>query len=141
MQKSISGLRDDILNIKDVIIRRLPEDNIKLKERVSCLEDKVVQLEIKNNSLEQYRRRNSLKTERIPTSISGDELEKTALGILNSINVDLNSFDMEACYRIGRSKNGKPKKAIIHIVNCKFCKKALINRKKFSSVVVNDNEI
>ena len=42
LQKSISGLRDDILNIKDVIIHRLQEHNLKLKERVSCLEDKVV---------------------------------------------------------------------------------------------------
>ena len=43
LQKSISGLRDDILNIKDVIIQRLQEDNLKLKERIRCLEDKVVQ--------------------------------------------------------------------------------------------------
>ena len=43
LQKSISGLRDNILNIKDVIIHRLQEDNLKLKERVRCLEDKVVQ--------------------------------------------------------------------------------------------------
>ena len=43
LQKSISDLWDSILNIKDVIIQRLQEDNLKLKERVRCLEDKVVQ--------------------------------------------------------------------------------------------------
>ena len=43
LQKSISGLRDNILNIKDVIIQRLQEDKLKLKERVRCLEDKVAQ--------------------------------------------------------------------------------------------------
>ena len=31
LQKRISGLRDDILNINDVIIQRLQEDNLKLK--------------------------------------------------------------------------------------------------------------
>ena len=69
-QKSICGLRDDVLNIKNAIIQRLQEDNLKLKETVRCLEDKVVHLEIKNNSLEQYGRRNNLEVEGIPTSIS-----------------------------------------------------------------------
>ena len=129
------------MNIKDVIIQRLQEDHLKLKERVRCLEDKVVQLEIKNNSLEQYGRRNNLEIEVIPTSISDDELEKTTVGILNSMNVNLDSSDVEACHRIGRSKDGKPKKTIIHIVNRKFCKKALLNRKKLSPVDINDYEI
>ena len=35
LQKSISGLRDDILKIKDVIIQRLQQGNLRLKERVS----------------------------------------------------------------------------------------------------------
>ena len=48
---------------------------------------------------------------------------------------------MQACHRIGISKDGKPKKTIICIVDQKFCKKALLNRKKLSSVFINDNEI
>ena len=44
LQKSFSGMRDDILNIKDAIIQRLRGDNLKLKEKVSCLVEKVVQL-------------------------------------------------------------------------------------------------
>ena len=139
-QKSISGLQDDILNIRDVIIQQLQDDNSKLKDRVSCLEYKVIQLEIKINSLEQYGRRNNLQIGGIPTSIS-NELEKTAVAILNSINVNLDSSDVEACHRIGRSKDGKQKKTILCIVNRKFCKKALLNRKKLSSVALHDNEI
>ena len=68
-------------------------------------------------------------------------MEKTAVGILNSINVNLDSSDVEACHRIGRSKDDKPKKTIIRIVHRKFCKRALLNRKKLSSVDINDNEI
>ena len=135
LQKSISGLRDYILNIIDVIIQRLQEDNLKLKERVSCLEYKVIQLEIKNNSLEQYGRKNNLEIKGIPTSISDDELEKTAVVILNSINVNLDSSDVEACHKIFRSKDDKPKKTIKSIANRKFCKKASLNRKKFSFYV------
>ena len=95
MQKSISRLRYDILDIKDVIVQRLQDDNLKLKERVSCLEDKVIQLEMKNNSLEQYGRTNDLEIEGIPTSISDKELEKTAVALLNSINVNLDSSDLK----------------------------------------------
>ena len=113
----------------------------KLKERVRCLEDKVVQLEIKNNSLEQYGRRNNLEIEVIPTSISDDELEKTTVGILNSMNVNLDSSDVEACHRIGRSKDGKPKKTIIHIINWNSARRLYSTEKKLSLVDINDDEI
>ena len=102
--------------------------NLKLKERLSCLEDKVVQLEIKNYSLERCGWRNNLEIQVRPTSISDYEVEKTAVGILNSINIDLDSFEVETCPRNGKSKGGKPKKTITRIVNRKFCKKALLSR-------------
>ena len=92
--------------------------------------------------MEQYGRKKNLEIEGTPNSISDDELEKTAAAaILNSINVNLDSSDREACHRIGRSKDGKPKKTIIHIVNRKLCKKALLNRKTLPSVAINDNVI
>ena len=106
----------------------MQEYNLKLKERVSCLEDKTVQLEIKNNSLEQYGWRKNLGIEETPTSISDDELEKTDVDTLNSINVNLSSSDIETCHRIGKSKDGKPKKMVIRIVNSKFYKKALLKK-------------
>ena len=89
--------------------------------------------------MEQYGRRNNLKIEGIPTSISGDESEKTTDGILNLTDVALDSPDMVACRRIGRSQDDKSKKMVINIVKCKFCEEALLNRKKLLSVVINDN--
>ena len=86
-------------------------------------------MEIKNNSLKEYARRNNLEIEEIPTSISDDELEKTAVAILNSTNVNLDSSDVEDCHRIGRYNNGKPKKTFTRIANRKFCQKASLNRK------------
>ena len=120
LQKRISGLRDDILNINDVIIQRLQEDNLKLKEKVNSLEDKLVQIEIKNNSLEQYQ--------------PAYQLKKTTVGILNSINLDLDSSDVESCQRIGKSKDGKPRKTFIRMASRKFCK-------ELSSVFINQNQI
>ena len=88
--------------------------------------------------MEQHGRRNNLEVGGIPTSISGNELQKTVVGILNSINVDLDNFDGEACHKISKTNDGK---TIIHNMNCKFCKVTLPNRKKLPSVVINDDEI
>ena len=52
LQKSISGLQEDILNIKDTIIQHFQESNLKSKKRLISLENEAVELEIKNNSLE-----------------------------------------------------------------------------------------
>lgn len=62
-------------------------------------------------------------------------MEKTAVGILNSINVDLDNSDVEACHKNDKSKDVKT------MVNYKFYKKALPNKKKLSSVAIKDNEI
>ena len=83
---------------------------------------------------------NNWEIEWILKHISG-ELEKTTVGILNSINVDLDRSDVETCHRIDKSKDGKSNKTITGVVNYKFCKKALLNRKKMLLVVTNNNEI
>ena len=84
-------------------MQRFQQDSLKSKIRLISLENKAVELEIKNNSLEQYGRRNNLEIEGRPSSIS-DELEKTAVGILNSINADIDSSDMEDWHSMGKSK-------------------------------------
>ena len=84
-------------------MQRFQQDSLKSKIRLISLENKADELEIKNNSLEQYGRRNNLEIEGIPSSIS-DELEKTAVGILNSINADIDSSDMEDWHSMGKSK-------------------------------------
>ena len=65
-------------------------------------------------------------------------MQKTVVGILNSINVDLDNFDVETYHKIGKSKDGK---TTVHKTNCKLCKMALPSRKKLPSVVINDDEI
>ena len=62
-------------------------------------------------------------------------MKKTAVGILNSMNVDLESSGVEACHRIGKRKDGKLEKTIVFIVNCKFWKKTLLNRKNYHQLL------
>ena len=65
--------------------------------------------------------------------------------ILNEICVDVSPKDIEACHHVGVSKNNS-KKTIVHFINRKHAKKALISRKnlrKSSSpncnVFINEN--
>ena len=67
------------------------------------------------------------------------------MDILNEISVNVSSKDIEACHRVGVSKNS-PKKTIVRFINRKHAKKTIISRKNFRkssspncSVFINEN--
>lgn len=123
------GIDQELLNIKDVVIKNLQVENQKLRYKINQLENKVISLEANTNSLEQYGRRNNLEISGIPDSIGHNELEDKVIEILSKVDVNVSNNDIEACHRMGKSKNNS-KKTIVRFVNRKFAKKALINRKK-----------
>ena len=55
---SINSLRDEITNLKDIITKKLQEDNERLRSRSSNLEN--LNKETSANALEQYGMRNNL---------------------------------------------------------------------------------
>ena len=59
-----------MINLRDVIIRNLQDENVKLRSRVEVLENKF-------NNLEQYGRCNNTEVLRISDSISDNELESS----------------------------------------------------------------
>ena len=83
---------------------------------------------------EQYRRCNNVEIEGISDSISDENLESKGIDILAEIDVNVESKDIEACHRIGKSS---PKRSIVRFVNRKVCKSTLKNRKKLRSVDAN----
>ena len=42
--------------------------------------------------------------QRIPDSVPDDHLKKKVIEIFNQINVKVNTFDIEDCHRMGKSK-------------------------------------
>ena len=57
----------------------------------------------------------------------------TVINVLRkTTNVHVTADDIEACHRIDKFK-GNSKKAIVHFINRKNCKCALVNRKKLKS--------
>ena len=86
-------------------------------------------LEINGNHLEQYERRNNLETTGIPDDVSDENLEEKAIQVLSEIQVNVSSSDIEACHRIGKSKNSS-KKTIVQFINRKHPKKSTNQQKR-----------
>ena len=126
-------LSKELLNVKDVIIKNLQNENERLREKVNNLEKKVTSLETSQNMLEQYGRRNNIEISGIPDSVEDNCLEEKVISVFSSIGIVVNSNDIEACHRIGKSRN-RSKKTIVRFTNRKFAKQALYNRKKLKKV-------
>ena len=59
----------------------------------------------------------------IPESFPDSQLQEKVIEIFNQIDIKINTFDIEDCHRMGKSK----KTTIVRIVNRKNCKAALKN--------------
>ena len=146
MTSRFDGLDIELLNLKDVIIKNIQVQNERLrKKKENVLENKVLTLESEHNSLEQYGRRNNTEITGLPDNVPNQILEEKVVDILNEISVDVSPKDIEACHRVGVSKNNS-KKTIVRFINRKHAKKALTSRKnirKSSSpncnVFINEN--
>ena len=102
--KSIkSDLKDEINNLKDVIIKRLQDENVILRNRCSNLEQKLIEFETSTNKLEQYGRRNNIIISGIPDSVNTEDLEESVTEILSDIDVYVTTNDIEACHNKIRS--------------------------------------
>lgn len=127
-------LNSEIHNVKDVIIKRLQDENERLRNKVCSLEKKVISLESDHNSLEQYGRRNNIEVSGIPDNVRQNDLEDKVIEVVSAINVEISKEDIEACHRIGKSHNNLKKKTIVRFTNRKVAKSALYKRKHLQSM-------
>ena len=127
------ALTKKLLNVKDAIVKNLQAENEHLREIVRNLETKVTSIEINENMLEQYGRRNNIEVSGIPDSVEDNCLEEKNISLFTSIRIDVKSNDIEACHKIGKSRNSS-KKTIVRFTNKKFSKQVLYNRKKLKSI-------
>ena len=136
--EQISSLKVDVRSVKDEflnMIKRLQDENVLLRSRCSKLEDKVVSLESSVNQVEQYGRRNNTVISGISDDVADDDLEDAVTSIMEDVDVIFQNGDVEACHRIGKSdQKTSSKKTIVRFINRKYCKKALVKRKKFINI-------
>ena len=104
MTSRFDGLDNELLNLKDVIIKNLEVENELLRKKVNVLENKFLTPESLHNLLEQYGRRNNIKITGNPDNVPDQNLEEKVVDILNEISVDVSPKDTEACHCVGVSK-------------------------------------
>ena len=75
--KNINSLKDGIISLKDTDIKRLQEENERLRVKCQQLENRVALIESYNDALEQYGRRNNLVISGIPDSVQDSDLKST----------------------------------------------------------------
>ena len=145
MTSRFDGLDNELLNLKDAIIKNLQVENEHLRKKVNVLENKILTLESEHHSLEQYGQRNNIEITEIPDSVPDQNLEEKVVDSLNEITVNVSPKDIEVCHCVGVLKNSS-KKTIGRFINRKHAKKALLSRKnlrKGSSpnckVFINEN--
>ena len=81
----VKSTKNEFLNMKDVIIKRLQDENELLSSRCSKLNDKVVSLKSSVNQVEQYGRRNNIVITGIPDNIADDKLEDAVTSIMEEL--------------------------------------------------------
>ena len=80
--------------LKDVIIKRLQDENELLHAKYNKLENKVVSLESSINQVEQYGRRNNIVISNIPNDIGDNDLQNTVVDTMKDVDVGINSSDI-----------------------------------------------
>ena len=104
LMQSINNSKDRVINLNDVIIKNLQDKSKRLKTKVNVLENKIIDLEIQNNNVDQYSRRGNVEISRIPQLVSDNQLEKNFIDILNAIDINITINEIEACHRLGKKK-------------------------------------
>ena len=77
-------LQDELINMKNIIIKKLQDENAQLKETIANLQHKVIILETATNSVEQYDRRNNTEITGIPDDIEDKNFEHSVIEIFKA---------------------------------------------------------
>ena len=99
--QSVNGLKDEIINLKHIVIKNLQDENARLKEKCEKLENRVAILESNHNDLAQYGKRNNVIFSGIAENVPENNLEITVVSILSDIDLQVEPRDIEACHQIG----------------------------------------
>ena len=103
---NINSLKDEIICLRETGIKRLQEENERVRKKCQQLENRVALIESSHYALEQYGRRNNLVISGFLDSAQDSELESTVTTILSDIDGNVQSREKGDFHRIGKSNNG-----------------------------------
>ena len=103
-------LNESVMSIKDSMIDALKQKNFRLQQKVQHLKNKLSDIEIAENKLEQYTGRNNIEIQGIPSTVHGNLLEDKVIDIFSQLNIAISKSDIENCHSLGKAN---PKNTIV----------------------------
>ena len=88
----------------------LNRKNFRLQQKVQHLKNKLSDIEIAENKLEQYTGRNNIEIQGIPSTVHGNLLEDKVIDIFSQLNIAISKSDIENCHSLGKAN---PKNTIV----------------------------
>lgn len=111
----------------------ITSENTSLQRRVLSLEQRVGQLELANDALEQYSRRNSVRISGLDTdSDDPEDLESKVISLVKKGNVTINTQDIDRVHKVGQKDD-----ILVKFTTYK-AKASVMNKKKEINAKEND---
>ena len=123
-----------LLEAKDSIIEALKAENLKLKQKVEKLENRISALESDLNKKDQYNLRKNIENQGIPSDIEDDSCEDKVSEMFVKVHMVSAKSDIEDCYRLGKNGN-----TIVQLVNRKFCNDILGKKMTYTKTLTSLN--
>ena len=120
---------------------QLENSTLNMVNTMDSMNQRLIDIERKQNLSAQYGRRNCIELTGIPSSVPDQNLENEVIKIYNQAGFKvhgqgLSKQDIEACHRIG--KKGK---TIARMVNRKFAEVALYNGKNLKDINMYEHKV
>ena len=81
------------MSVKNTIIDVLKEENLKFQNKVEKLENQLLELDQKNNSLDQYTRSNNLEIQGIVANVADEKLEEKVIDIFSFLGIQVEAVE------------------------------------------------
>ena len=103
-----------------------------LEERMAEVEDSLYEAEKEINKLNQYSRRENIEIIGIPDRIKQEDLEEHVIKIINSLDIEITSYDIAACHRLKKKDTDESANTIVRFICRKKVSSILSQKKKLS---------
>lgn len=135
-EHEIAVLEDNIRtkekNLEDVTAKQAASETelANLARQIRALEKKIDDLHTKNLNLEAYSRRENIKFMNGKETAKRDQREDTEQVLANFLQQELGflnarDVEMQRVYRVGKSREGKPRPIFARFLRCQDCEKLI----------------
>lgn len=121
------------------------EVKVRLQYHMSRLNDKTDRSQAKEDDLEQYSRRNSIRINGVPQDVKKHEdTDQLVIDVLKKeLNIEINNKDLDRSHRVGKAKQGQPRQIIVkfisHNTKVMVLKKKKILKEKGSPIKITED--